>query len=106
MRRRGVAPSCLAGMLCMTAACAGPPPTETTVPLNVKAGRSDIVAVCYDSGDHGRKEIEAIALEACGKGFAAVTPWRIDKVFNDCPLFKKTRVSFICVPVAGRSNLR
>ncbi|NKB59832.1 MAG: hypothetical protein GKS00_26275 [Alphaproteobacteria bacterium] len=90
------------GALCvLTAACADLPPTKTANPLNVSPDRSDIVSVCYDDGDHGRAEIEAVALEACGKGATAVTPWQVDKYLNDCPMLKKSRISFMCVSPGG-----
>lgn len=88
----------LVGVLCvLVAACADLPPTKTANPLNVPPERDDIVSVCYDAGDHGRAEIEAVALKACGKKATAVTPWQTDKYLNDCPVLKKSRISFICV---------
>ncbi len=82
------------------AACTDFPPTQTENPLNVPSERKDIVSVCYDDSDHGRSEIETVALAACGKNTAKVTPWRVDKLLNDCPVFKKSRASFLCVPIA------
>ncbi len=86
--------------LLLISACADYPPTETLNPLTVPSDRKDIVSVCYDDGDHSRAEVEAVALQACGKRTASVTPWRIDKILNDCPVFKKTRASFLCVPLS------
>ena len=78
-------------------ACTDLPPTETENPLTVSSDRKDIVSVCYDTGDHSRGVIQAVALAACGKRTVSVTPWRIDKYFNECPVLKKTRISFLCV---------
>jgi hypothetical protein len=83
----------------MASACTDLPPTETAIPFNVPSDRKDIVSVCYDAGGHSRAEVEAVAMSICGKKTAAVTPWRVDKVLNDCPMFKKTRASFVCVPL-------
>ena len=102
MPLRGGALFPLAGVgLLLNAACADLPPTETENPLNVPSERKDIVSICYDARNHGRVEIEAVALAACAKRTVSVTPWRVDKVFNDCPVFKKFRVSFLCVPAAN-----
>ena len=78
--------------------CTDYPPTETTNPLTVPDSRKDIVSVCYNEANHKRSEVEAVALAACAKGTASVWAWRVDEMFNDCPLFKKTRASFVCVP--------
>lgn len=84
--------------LTLLAACETAPPTVTVNPLTVPGNRTDIVSVCYDSGDHERAEIEAVALAECEKPAAVVTPWRTDKILNECPLFKRTRISFVCAP--------
>ncbi len=95
---RGAARWRWAAVAALAGACTSYPPTVTTNPLHGPAGGGPVVSVCYDSGDHGRPEIEQIALQECPKPAAAVTPWRIEKVLNECPLFKKTRISFRCVP--------
>ena len=79
------------------ASCTEFPPTKTENPLTVPSDRKDIVSVCYDADDHSRAEIQSVARGECSKNTVSVRPWRIDKVFNDCPMFKKTRVSFLCV---------
>ena len=88
----------IVGILLFVSACAALPPTKTENPLSVPGGRTDIVSVCYDSGDHSRREIEAVALASCPEKTGAVTAWRVDRVLNECPLLKKSRVSLICVP--------
>ncbi len=95
--RGGVLRWLTAASLFFLSACADLPPTETENPLIVPSDRKDIVSVCHDSGDHSRADIQSVALKACGKGTVSVRPWRVDKVFNECPVFKKTRVSFLCV---------
>lgn len=82
--------------LLLLASCMDHPPTETAIPFSVPFNRDDIVSVCYDTGDHNRSEIEAVALESCGKQAISVTPWRVDTYLNDCPILKKTRASFVC----------
>ena len=86
-----------AAVLLPLTACTDLPPTETENPLTVSEERDDIVSVCYDADNHRRADIDTVALDACGKGTVSVTPWRIDKYLNECPVLKKTRVSFLCV---------
>lgn len=93
---RGLRWPALAGLI-LLASCTDFPPTETDNPATVPAEREDIVSVCYDAGDHSRRDIETVALQACGKGAVTVRPWRIDKFLNECPVLKRTRVSFLCV---------
>ena len=83
------------GLLFVTA-CTGLPPTKTENPLTVSEDRKDIVSVCYASGDHTRADVHAVAMQACGAGTVTVTPWRIDQYLNECPILKRTRVSFLC----------
>jgi len=85
----------------LAGACTAYPPTVTTDPLHRPAAGGAVVSVCYDASDHGRREIEQIALEACPTPTAAVTPWRVDTLLNECPLFKKARISFRCIPGPG-----
>jgi hypothetical protein len=80
----------------LATACTSYPPSVTSSPVPGSGGA--VVSICYNSSDHGRREIEQIALEACPQPAAAVTPLRLDAVLNECPLFKKTRISFQCVP--------
>jgi len=84
------------------AGCTVHPPTVTSNPIAVSPDRRDVISICYDGTDHARRDIEAIALENCPEGTASLQPWRTDKVLNDCPMLKKSRVSFICVPAGGR----
>ena len=88
----------LAALVLMAGACADHPPTVTNTPLSVPKGRGDIVSVCFSAGDHTREAVEAVALEHCPKGTASVTAWTVDRVLNDCPVMKKSRASFLCVP--------
>lgn len=98
MEFRSVALCSLAATgLLLLSSCADIPPTETENPLTVPSDRKDIVSVCYDTGDHSRSEIQSVAMAACDKGTVSVTPWRIDKYLNECPVLKKTRISFLCV---------
>ena len=89
-------------ILAVVTGCTAHPPSRTENPVSVPGGRTDIVSVCYESGDHSRAEIEAVALAVCPEKTARVTAWRVDRVLNECPLLKKSRVSFICVPAGGR----
>tara|TARA_Y100000588_G_scaffold386020_1_gene480620 strand:- start:1924 stop:2232 length:309 start_codon:yes stop_codon:yes gene_type:complete len=83
--------------LLIIAACTDLQPTKTENPLAVPGDRKDIVSVCYSPADHSRVDIQTVALKLCGQDAVTVTPWRIDKYLNDCPILKKTRVSFLCV---------
>ncbi|MEX2617903.1 MAG: hypothetical protein WD767_17575 [Alphaproteobacteria bacterium] len=85
-------------ILAFVTACTAHPPSRTEIPVSVPGHRTDIVSVCYDSGDHSRAEIEAVALAICPENTAQITAWRVDRVLNECPLLKKSRVSFICAP--------
>ena len=87
----------VAAGLFFVSACTDLPPTATENPLTVPEKRNDIVSVCYAPGDHHHADVRAVALQPCGPDTVAVTPWRIDKYLNECPVLRKTRVSFLCV---------
>ena len=87
-----------AALLLLAGACADHPPTKTAIPVAVPKDRADIVAVCFSPRDHTREAVEAVALELCPAGSVGVTAWKVDRYLNDCPVMKKSRASFLCVP--------
>ena len=84
----------------MIGGCAAPGITEN--PLGTPAEGPPVVSVCYaplagDSSD----EIERIARKACaatGVAEARLQHWKRDYILNDCPLLKKSRISYHCLP--------
>ncbi len=93
----GTLQSLAATALLAITACTNLQPTLTDNPLTLPEDRKDIVSVCYSSANHSRADIQTVALKLCGQDAVTVTPWRIDKYLNECPILKKTRVSFLCV---------
>jgi len=57
-----------------------------------------IVSMCYHANVTTREEVEDVAAEQCADDGSRVKFWHHDRTFNDCPIFAKARVSFICVP--------
>ena len=60
-----------------------------------------IISICYHANATTREEVTAFAVKKCKEEGSTVTFLHHDKMFNDCPILAKMRVSFICVsPVA------
>ena len=91
----------------MTAAAAAllagcPAPGLTENPLHVPEQVPPVVSFCYAPLVTDRDaEILPLAVEACdaaGVADAAPREWRRHLLFNECPLFKKARVAYVCDP--------
>ncbi|UCH73577.1 MAG: hypothetical protein JSU82_14735 [Rhodospirillales bacterium] len=84
----------------MTGGCAGPGITEN--PLDTPAEGPPVVSVCYAPlAGEPSDEIERLAREACaaaGVTEARLQHWKSDHILNDCPLLKKSRISYHCLP--------
>jgi hypothetical protein len=83
--------------------CAAPGPTEN--PLDTPEDGLPVVSVCYAPLLADRvDDIEPVAREACaaaGIPDATLRYWKKDHILNECPLFKKSRISFYCEPGAA-----
>ncbi len=95
MRQRSLVAAALGLGALLLAGCAGQPSTTGIPPALQEKG--DAVAVCYDPDATTRAEVEKVARKACPKEDSEIRLWREDVVFNGCPLFKKTRATFLCV---------
>jgi hypothetical protein len=93
---KGLGPAALAFGLATLAACGGTP-TVTRHPPIVKSPPYPVVSLCYDSFTTTVAELEAAALEKCPVKGSTVRLWQYDRVFNDCPILKKTRASYFCI---------
>lgn len=91
----------LLGLVLLVAGCADPGTTEN--PLSTPEDGPPVVSVCYPPLVTDRAVVAEIALAACvAAGIADVELgyWTWALIFNECPLFKKMRVSFRCVSTA------
>lgn len=77
----------------------GRPPTVTTNPAVALNDSRKYVSVCFDAGENKQSDIETAAQEVCDPLTDRLVPARRDRIFNDCPLFKKERITFICEPI-------
>lgn len=61
-----------------------------------------MVSVCYPPLVSGQgDEIEAVARAACaeaGVPDAILRPWKRTVILNECPLLKKSRIAYFCLP--------
>jgi len=70
----------------------------TTNPLDEKEAGGEVVSVCYTSYNTTREEIMALAEERCKIEGSSVRVWKSNMMLNECPVFLKRRIAFICVP--------
>ena len=80
----------------LLAGCAGDP-SFTKVDETASNGFSK-VAICYNGLNTTRAALEAMALQECPVGTARVQVYDHDTFWNICPISKKTRVTFDCLP--------
>ncbi len=95
----------LLGLVLLAAGCADPGATEN--PLNTPEDGPPVVSVCYPPLVTDQAVIAEIALAACGEAGVAdveLDYWTWALIFNECPLFKKMRISFRCVNTAGTGD--
>ena len=57
-----------------------------------------VISICYSASTTSRNDIIEIAVKECVKKESKLKFWRQDRMFNECPVFAKIRVSFLCVP--------
>ena len=93
MKTRSLLALAVVGLL---AACAERPSLTDSEPT----ARSDypIVSFCYSSQTTTREELASMALEACPEGTRRVSVFDHDTLFNNCPISKKNRVTYQCLP--------
>lgn len=86
------------GVATMLGGCPAPGVTEN--PLNTPEEGPPVVSFCYAPLVTDRRtEILPLAREACTEAAGdAVQPvrWKRNFFLNECPLFKKMRVSYVC----------
>ena len=58
----------------------------------------DVVSFCYSSKTTTREELASLALNACPAETQRVSVWDHDTFFNSCPISKKNRVTYQCLP--------
>jgi hypothetical protein len=89
-------PSLFAASILLLAACSEPPaPTE---PSTAKHTDNEVVGLCYTGDTTTRAELAAMALELCPEGTRGVDVWDHDTFFNSCPVSRKNRVTYRCLP--------
>ncbi len=73
-------------------------PVVTTNPLDAEEAGGQVVSVCYTSYNTTQEEVMALAEERCSIEGSSVEVWKSNMLLNECPVFLKRRVAFICVP--------
>lgn len=77
--------------------CANAPSITTSD--GVKEGAPGrIVSVCYNASNATRQDIAALAREECPNPASGLSVWDHDSLFNNCPISKRNRVTFVCIP--------
>lgn len=93
------------GAAMLLAGCPDPGITEN--PLDTPDIGRPVVSVCYPPLVTERQELEPVAAAACetsGVDDASLRYWKKNLVLNECPLFKKARMSFYCEKGAGAAE--
>lgn len=90
----------LAGLALLLGGCSAPGITEN--PVDAPVGGAPVVSVCYAPGVADRAaEVEPVARKACaaaGVADARLQYWDTSHLLNECPLLKKSRISYRCLP--------
>ena len=86
----------LAALLPLAACSFGP--VVTTNPLDASDADGQVVSVCYTSYNTTQEEVMALAEERCSIEGSSVEVWQSNLLLNECPVFLKRRVAFVCVP--------
>ena len=86
----------LGAVLSVLAGC-GQEPFVTTSPKEKASGNEQVVSVCYNANSTTREEIYKIANEECEVDGSSLEFFHHDKLFNACPIFAKSRASFLCI---------
>lgn len=77
----------------------------TSNPLNTPKDGPPVVSVCYAPLFTDRsRDVEPVAREACAEAGipdATLRYWTNTSIFNDCPLLKKSRAAYICLPAGA-----
>ena len=106
MARPGFASAVLSLAVALLGGCAAPGPTKN--PLDTPEDGPPVVSVCYAPLVTDRAgEIEQLARDACaGAGVrdATLRYWKRDVILNDCPLFKKSRIAYFCLPTTAEED--
>ena len=80
----------------LLAGCAGTPSQTGTE--GTKAAAEQVVAFCYTGQTTTREALAQMALQACPEGTLRVDVWDHGTLLNDCPVSKKNRVTYRCLP--------
>lgn len=73
-------------------------PVVTTNPLDAEEAGEQVVSVCYTAANTTREEIMALAEERCRIEGSSLEIWKSNLLLNECPVFLKRRVAFVCIP--------
>lgn len=96
----------LAGFALLLGGCPAPGITEN--PLDSPTDGPPIVSVCYaPTVTDLSAEVEPVAQEACaaaGVENSRLRYWKKTHFLNDCPLLKKSRIAYYCLPSETGTN--
>ena len=85
-----------------------PAPGPTGNPLDTPLEGPPVVSVCYAPLVTDRAgEIEPVARTACadaGVADATLGYWKRTAILNDCPLLKKSRIAYVCLPAGDDAS--
>lgn len=95
----------LAAVILFTTACARSPSVTETDKWVSATAPGPVVSICYSAAESTREEVMAFALTECQEDLQALTLIGEDTALNDCPLLKRARVAFACVPPGSRGQI-
>lgn len=95
----------IAALILLISACARAPSVTDTDTWVAASAPGPAVSICYSAVESTREEVMALALLECAEGLNALTLVNEDTAFNDCPLLKRARVTFACVPPGTRGQV-
>ncbi|MEQ9491166.1 MAG: hypothetical protein RIM72_19470 [Alphaproteobacteria bacterium] len=95
----------LSAIILFAAACARSPSVTDTDKWVSANAPGPVVSVCYSAAESTREEVMAFALAECREDLQALILIGEDTALNDCPLLKRARVTFACVPPGSRGQV-
>ncbi len=86
----------LGGLVVLLGACANEP--SVTSSYGIKDGApAPVVSICYNASNTTKDLLAALARENCPNPNSGLRVWEEDTLFNECPISKRVRVTFLCL---------
>ncbi len=87
----------LGAVLSILAGC-GQKPFVINAPKVFSSSDRQVVSICHNANSTTREEIYKIVAKECEVEGSSLEFFHHEKLFNECPIFAKSRVSFYCIP--------